>query len=61
MDVCAIAKGETGYYPIKNGSFKIEKSSKNTVKIDIEFNIKEVPQIISKISETISLKSNETI
>ncbi len=54
-------KGETGYYPIKNGSFKIEKSSKNTVKIDIEFNIKEVPQIISKISETISLKSNETI
>jgi len=53
-------KGETGYYPIKNGSFKIEKSSKHTVKIDIEFNIKEVPQIISKISEIVSLKSNAT-
>lgn len=53
-------KGETGYYPIKNGDFKIEKSGKNTVKIDIEFSIKEVPQIISKISETISLKSNAT-
>ena len=51
-------KGETGYYPIKNGSFKIEKSSKNTVKIGIEFSIKEVPQIISKISEIVSLKSN---
>ncbi len=53
-------KGETGYYPINNGNFKIEKSGKNTVKIDIEFSIKEVPQIISKISETISLKSNVT-
>jgi len=53
-------KGETGYYPIKNGDFKIEKSGKDTVKIDIEFSIKEVPQIISKISETISLKSNAT-
>jgi len=53
-------KGETGYYPIKNGNFEIKKWGKNTVKIAIEFSIKEVPQIISKISETISLKSNET-
>ncbi|PCH53701.1 MAG: hypothetical protein COC22_01900 [Flavobacteriaceae bacterium] len=53
-------KGETGYYPIKNGNFEIEKAGKNTVKIEFDFNIKEVPQIISKISETISLKSNET-
>ena len=53
-------KGETGYYPINNGEFNIEKSGKDTVKIDIEFSIKEVPQIISKISETISLKSNAT-
>ena len=53
-------KGETGYYPINNGEFNIEKSGRDTVKIDIEFSIKEVPQIISKISETISLKSNAT-
>jgi len=53
-------KGETGYYPIKNGNFKMEKAGKNAVKIDIDFKISEVPQIISKISETISLKSNET-
>ncbi len=53
-------KGETGYYPIKNGNFEIEKSGENAVKIEFDFNIKEVPQIISKISETISLKSNET-
>jgi len=53
-------KGETGYYPIKNGNFKISELTKNSFKIDFEFTIKEVPQIISKISETVSLKSNET-
>ena len=53
-------KGATGYYPIKNGSFKISNITKNTLKIDFEFKITEVPQIISKISETVSLKSNET-
>ncbi|NQV77859.1 MAG: hypothetical protein HQ490_05830 [Lutibacter sp.] len=53
-------KGETGFYPIKNGNFKMVKSGKNNLIIDIEFEISEVPQIISKISETISLKSNKT-
>ena len=53
-------KGETGYYPITNGIFKIEKSSKNAIKINIEFKIIEVHQIITKISETVSLKSNAT-
>ncbi|WP_456423934.1 hypothetical protein [Lutibacter sp.] len=53
-------KGETGYYPIKNGNFKISELTKNSFKIDFEFTIKEVPQIISKISETVSLKSNAT-
>lgn len=53
-------KGETGYYPIKNGEFKLKKLDKNSIKIDFEFKISEVPQIISKISETISLKSNQT-
>ncbi len=51
-------KGETGYFPIKEGELKLSKINKNSFKIDIEFNISEVPQIISKISETISLKSN---
>lgn len=49
-------KGETGYYPIKNGDFKITKTSKNTMNISFDFNVTEVPQIISKINETISLK-----
>lgn len=53
-------KGETGYYPIINGGFKITKHDKNSLKIAIDFKIIEVPQIISKISEIISLKSNET-
>ncbi len=53
-------KGETGYYPIKNGIFKITKIDRKTIKIDFEFNINKVPQIISKINETIYLKSNDT-
>lgn len=53
-------KGETGYYPIKNGEFKISKSTKNTFKIDFNFKISEVPQIISTINETVGVKSNET-
>lgn len=50
-------KGEAGYYPIKNGSFKLEILNKNSLKINFEFNIIEVPQVISTISETISFKS----
>ncbi|WP_457609548.1 hypothetical protein [Lutibacter sp.] len=53
-------KGETGYYPIKNGTFKITLINRKTIKIDFEFNINKVPQIISKINETIYLKSNDT-
>jgi hypothetical protein len=52
-------KGETGYYPIKNGKFKISKSSKNSFKIDFNFKINEVPQIISVINETVCVKSND--
>ncbi len=49
-------KGETGYYPIKNGTFKITLINRKTIKIDFEFNINKVPQIISKINETILFK-----
>jgi len=53
-------KGETGYYAVNNGKFKITKTSKNSIKIALDFKISEVPQIISKIEETISLKSTAT-
>jgi len=53
-------KGETGYYPIKNGEFKISKSSEESFKIDFNFKINEVPQIISTINETVCVKSNQT-
>lgn len=53
-------KGQTGYYPIKNGKFEISKSTKNSFKINFTFKIDEVPQIISTINETIYVKSNAT-
>jgi len=51
-------KGATGYYPIKKGTFKLSKASNSSIKIDVNFKISEVPQIISEIRETITLKSN---
>lgn len=51
-------KGETGYFPIRNGNFKLTEIDKNSFKIDFNFKVSEVPQIISKIEATISLKSN---
>jgi len=53
-------KGESGYFPIKKGVFNLSKSDKDSLKIDLFFSIKNIPQIISEIHETISLKSNET-
>ncbi|MDP3358158.1 MAG: hypothetical protein Q8S41_02305 [Lutibacter sp.] len=53
-------KGETGYYPIKKGEFNISKSTKKSFKIDFNFKIDEVPQIISAINETVSIKSSKT-
>jgi hypothetical protein len=53
-------KGETGYYPIKTGKFKLQQVANNVLKIAVEFRIKEVPQIISKISELVSIKSTAT-
>lgn len=53
-------KGQTGYYPIKNGNFKISKASKKAFKIDFNFKITEVPQIISEINETVFVKSIKT-
>ena len=53
-------KGETGYYEIKEGTFNLSKITEDSLNITIEFNITEVPKIISKIDETISLKGNAT-
>lgn len=53
-------KGESGYFAIKNGVFNLSKNAKDSLKIDLNFSIKKIPQIISEIHETISLKSNET-
>jgi len=50
-------KGETGYFPIKKGVFKMSKNKKNGVKIDFDFTVKEVPQIITKINESIVIRS----
>ena len=49
-------KGATGYYPIKNGAFTISKASKDCVTFKVHFKITEVPQIISTIQQTVSLK-----
>lgn len=53
-------KGESGYFPVKKGSFVLTKTSNDSLNIHINFNLKRIPQIISKINETVSLKSNET-
>jgi hypothetical protein len=51
-------KGETGYYPIEKGNFKILKINKNTIKIACNFTIKNIPQTISSFEEVIPIKSN---
>ena len=51
-------KGETGYFEIKKGTFNLTKITDDSLNVAIEFKITEVPQIISKINENISLKGN---
>ncbi len=41
-------KGQTGYYKIKKGALKVSKASKGN-EVDLNFEIKEVPQIIKHI------------
>lgn len=48
-------KGETGYFPIKKGTFKISKGERKSFNLDVDFIIKEVPQIITHLNESISL------
>jgi len=48
-------RGQTGYYPIESGNLNIKSVGKNQYKLDFEFKISEVPQVITKIKETFSL------
>lgn len=49
-------KGETGYYPIKKGNFKLTFPKKDAIKIQLDFSVKKIPQVITELNETISLK-----
>jgi hypothetical protein len=51
-------KGQTGYYPIKRGNFTLVKKGSDSIQIDLDFEVKQVPQIVNRISEIISVKSN---
>jgi hypothetical protein len=51
-------KGETGYYPIENGSFEITKVNKNDIRIACSFTVKNIPQVVSSFEEIVPIKSN---
>ncbi len=42
-------KGQTGYYPVKQGKLSISKLSKDKFKLNLNFKVDEVPQIITEI------------
>jgi hypothetical protein len=45
-------KGQTGYYKIKEGTLTVSKTSKEN-KVELNFKIKEVPQIINHLAFSI--------
>ncbi len=50
-------KGEPlGYFPIKNGAFKLKKTSKDSINIEMNFTLKGVPNKVSEVKETFLLK-----
>ena len=49
-------KGATGYYPISIGEFSIKKIAKDSINFSLKFQQNQVPQVISTINETISIK-----
>tara|TARA_R110002049_G_scaffold65035_1_gene170999 strand:- start:137828 stop:138394 length:567 start_codon:yes stop_codon:yes gene_type:complete len=49
-------KGQTGYYRIRTGRLSVKNIKDGTYKIDFNFKIDEVPQIITSITEIFSLK-----
>ncbi|MDP3312759.1 hypothetical protein [Lutibacter sp.] len=53
-------KGESGYFPVEKGSFKITNLTKNSFDLEILFNTHKIPQLITEIKEHIILKSNSS-
>jgi len=48
-------RGQTGYYPVKQGTLSIMKNGKDEYDFKINFKIDEVPQIITSIEESFKL------
>jgi len=48
-------KGQTGYYKVKNGKLFVSKENDN-YRINLEFKVNEVPQVITSINEVFRLK-----
>ena len=48
-------KGQTGYYPVKQGKLAISKLSKDKFKLNLNFKVDEMPQVITEIKEEFSL------
>ncbi len=49
-------KGSTGFYTITKGNLTVKKINKKTYNIQLDFKVDEVPQVITSINETITLK-----
>jgi hypothetical protein len=49
-------RGQTGYYKVRKGSLNITSLNNDSYKLELNFKIDEVPQIIKSISETFSYK-----
>ncbi|TYB78678.1 hypothetical protein [Bizionia myxarmorum] len=48
-------RGQTGYYPIKQGTLSIKKLDKNEYSLKMNFKIDEVPQIVNSIDTVFTL------
>ena len=49
-------KGQTGYYKINKGKLSITKVDENSFRIQLNFKIEEVPQVINRIDYIFSLQ-----
>ena len=49
-------KGSYGSYVVTKGKLSLKKIKKNTYSLNIDFELDEVPQVISSISETLIIK-----
>lgn len=49
-------RGQTGYYSVKEGKLSISKIDDNLYSFVLDFKVKEVPQVITRIEEQFSLQ-----